>query len=360
MRSTREPVGRGRELSAATIFAAAPPASLTYAAACAHTLRMPASEEHRRGFSRALGLACLYLICCGVVARGATIKDAADGAGQAPIQQAGQRPVEAGPVAAEEPAQQTDDARHKIQPPTPPPDKSAPDDEAGRKHLGFRWKAALKQSFLLLTTERGVDLLFEADTRANLRGPFLKDYFRSVANLHGWRDGDPTATNYLSHPLNGALAGFIQVQNDPTGMDKKFNWSRSYWKSRLRAMGWAAAYSTFFEIGPWTSEAMIGNVGLPPKYRPPGSIPKPPNGGMGYVDMVITPTVGTAWLVSEDIIDRYVIRKLEKRTSNTFLRASLRAFLNPARASANMARVQTPWHRDSRGEPPPGSVVGER
>lgn len=215
--------------------------------------------------------------------------------------------------------------------------------------LSFHWRTALLQSLLLLSLQRGVDIVTEPDTRINLRGPFLKDYVRSVANTHAWRDGDSSTTNYLAHPFQGAITGFIEVENDPKGRSKKFEWKRSYWKSRLKAMGWAAAYSTYFEIGPGMSEAMIGNVGLPAQYRAAGSKPRPSNGGMGYVDMVITPTVGTAWLVGEDLLARYVIARIENHTSNRLAKEGARILLNPARSSANLLRGEKPWHRESPG-----------
>ena len=216
-------------------------------------------------------------------------------------------------------------------------------------HLAFHWRPALLQSVLLLSVQRGFDVMTETDTRVNLRGPFFKDYFRSLGNMHGWRDGDPTRTNYLAHPFQGAITGFIEIGNDPKDIHQKFQWHRRYWKSRLKAMGWAAAYSTYFEIGPGISEAMIGNVGLPAEYRAPGSKPRPSNGGMGFVDMVVTPTIGTGWLISEDIIDRYVIARLEKHVGPGWLRDTVRVLLNPARSSAQVLRVEKPWHRDTRG-----------
>jgi len=232
-----------------------------------------------------------------------------------------------------------------------PNDPAKPAAEPALKHsdLSFHWKAALLQSLLLLSVQRGGDMMTEADTRVNLRGPFFKDYVHSITNTHGWRDGDSSKTNYLGHPFQGAITGFIEIGNDPKGMHKKFEWTRSFWISRLKGLGWAAAYSTYFEIGPGISEAMIGNVGLPAKYRVPGSKPRPSNGGMGYVDMVITPTLGTAWLISEDILDRYIIAKMEKHTGNTFFLGAMRILLNPARSSANLLQMQKPWHRYSRG-----------
>jgi hypothetical protein len=236
----------------------------------------------------------------------------------------------------------------------PVPDTTTPPDDAAgaiarhTKRPPFHWKPALKQSLLFLTFLRSVDLATEADTRRNLAGPFLKDYFRSVANTSGWADGDPFFTNYIAHPMMGAITGNIEVQNDPEGSRLAFSFSKRYFKSRLRAMAWSAAFSAQFELGPGISEAMIGNVGLPAKYRPPGTTPKPPNGGMGTVDLVMTPTIGTAWLIAEDMIDRYVIRRFEGRTHNLVLWVALRSLLNPARSSANIFRFQKPWRRDNR------------
>ena len=67
---------------------------------------------------------------------------------------------------------------------------------------------------------------------------------------------------------------------------------------------------------------------------------------MGYVDLVITPTVGTALLVTEDAIDRFLIRRIERATDNLYIRALARMFLNPTRTLANLFRFKEPWYRD--------------
>jgi hypothetical protein len=155
-----------------------------------------------------------------------------------------------------------------------------------------------------------------------------------VANLHGWADGDPFYVNYVGHPLHGAIAGFIWVQNDRRFLHAEFGKSRAYWKSRLRAMTFAWAYSTQFEIGP-VSEATVGNVQA--KYPQ-----------QGFVDHVITPTLGLAWMIGEDALDRRVIRWVETRTTNRYVRLLIRGGLNPARSMANIMRGAPPWHRDTR------------
>jgi hypothetical protein len=61
-------------------------------------------------------------------------------------------------------------------------------------------------------------------------------------------------------------------------------------------------YSLQFELGP-ISEASLGNSRGTPLYPHPTS----------YVDLVITPTVGTGWMVGEDLADRHLIVPLERR-----------------------------------------------
>lgn len=203
----------------------------------------------------------------------------------------------------------------------------------------FHWSSAINQSFRFLLIEHAFRIAKEPTTRSELGGPFVKDYFESVKGLGGFSDGDEFYINYVGHPMEGAVAGFIEVQNDPRGSKMQFG-QKGYWKNRLRALAFATVYSTQFEIGP-ISEASIGNVGRDRRKDLP-------NGGQGFVDLVITPTVGTAWLVGEDMVDHYVIAKLERKTSNRFLQMMLRG-LNPCRDFTNMLRGKVPWHRDTRG-----------
>ena len=107
-----------------------------------------------------------------------------------------------------------------------------------------------------------------------------------------------------------------------------FNESAQYWKDRVRALVWSTAWSTNWEIGP-ISQASIGNVGY--------------YGHGGYVDLVVTPTVGTAWMITEEALDRYIIRHAE---GNLAVRILLRTVLNPTRSVANVLRFKKPWYRD--------------
>ena len=109
-----------------------------------------------------------------------------------------------------------------------------------RARRGFQWGDAFKQSMLFLSVQHGYALT-QPKTRRDLHGPFFKDYFRSVRALHGWEDGGRFFTNYIAHPMEGSLMGFIQVQNDPAGARLKFN-DPGYWRSRTKALAWSAAW----------------------------------------------------------------------------------------------------------------------
>jgi hypothetical protein len=194
----------------------------------------------------------------------------------------------------------------------------------------FQWGPAFRQSLLFLAVQHGYAMT-QPKTREALRGPFLKDYFRSVGSLSGWDDGGRFFTNYVAHPMQGSFVGFIQIQNDPHGMSQTFGKSGKYWKSRMKALAWSAAWSIQFEIGP-ISQASIGNVGH--------------NGKQTYIDLVVTPTIGIGMLITEDILDKYVVRQIEMLSGNFLLRVMSRMMLNPTRSVANMIRFKKPWHRD--------------
>lgn len=198
----------------------------------------------------------------------------------------------------------------------------------------FEWKPALTESYRLLLMEHGWRLTFQQKTRRELGGPFFKDYWRSIQGIRGWGDGDSWLTNYVGHPIQGAVAGYIHVHSNPAGRLPEFSSSEPYWNSRLKAMLWSAAYSASFEIGP-LSEASIGNVGLNP-------------GTSGLVDHVMTPTGGFATMLGEDAVDRFLIKRWEQRTGSDNLRRLLRVAFNPSRSIANIVRGKVPWHRDTR------------
>jgi hypothetical protein len=220
----------------------------------------------------------------------------------------------------------------------PPGDNAGSAGQAGAER-GFGWGVAIRQSLLFTGVMHGFRLATEPGSRAELRGPFFRDYFRSVRNLRGWGDGDPFLVNYIGHPMQGAVSGYIQIHNDPRGIGQEFGMRKSYWKSRIKAMSWAAVVSTQFELGPF-SEASLGNVGLKPSEKSQHP--------MGFVDLVTTPTAGAGWLVMEDMIDRFIVQRFENKFSNRVMRGLVRSFLNPTRSFANIMRFEHPWRREGR------------
>ena len=197
----------------------------------------------------------------------------------------------------------------------------------------FDWNAAARQSFYFLSLEHGFRMV-QRKTRRELGGKFWDDYLTSAGNVQGWGDGDGFFTNYVGHPLQGSVSGYIHIQNDPGGRQLEFENTRAYWMSRTRAFGWAALYSTQFELG-LVSESTIGNVGKK-------------KGTHGYVDLVMTPVGGFGMMVAEDALDRYVVQKLERGTHSKAKVRFYRMFFNPSRSLANVFRMKVPWHRDTR------------
>jgi hypothetical protein len=182
--------------------------------------------------------------------------------------------------------------------------------------------------------EHSTRIAAQAKTRRELRGAFWAEYRQSVRVPRQWRDGDGWLVNYVGHPGHGAAAGFIWIHNEPSALAHDMGFSGDYWRSRLRASAWSALYSAQFELGP-LSEASIGNVGMSPATT-------------GWVDHVITPVGGLAVMAAEDLIDRYVIGRLERSLKHKVVRGVLRTALNPTRAMANVAGARTPWHRQTR------------
>jgi len=205
---------------------------------------------------------------------------------------------------------------------------------ADRQDLGVDWISLARASGRFLAVEQAFRLATEPGTRSGLKGPFIRNYLRSAGNLHGWADGDEFYVNYVGHPMQGSVAANLWAGNDVRYRTAEFGESPEYWKGRLRAAAFAWVYSTQFEIGA-ASEASIGGI--------QASFPQ-----QGFVDHVVTPTLGTAWMIAEDALDRYVIRRIEDRASNRWIRMLARTGLNPTRTFANAMQGAAPWHRQTR------------
>lgn len=201
----------------------------------------------------------------------------------------------------------------------------------------FNWKPALLQSGLFLAIQHGVRTT-EEKTRREFSGKFFEDWGNSVKNLRGWDDGGKFFTNYITHPMQGAISARIFINNSEDAKRSEVGLSGDYLKSRLKAMAWSALLSTQFELGP-ISEASIGNVGLHNRIDGKSK--------MTWGDLIVTPVLGTAVTMLEDTIDKVIfVNWLERKTRNHALINCLRVFLTPTTAFANVLRFRTPWRRD--------------
>ena len=209
-------------------------------------------------------------------------------------------------------------------------DALAPRAIAAPVEAHFQLAAATGQA-LGFTVFQHMVRLREQKTRRELGGAFFQDWFKSASNVgRTWDDGGKFFTNYIAHPQGGAVYAHIYRQNDSGGRRLEVG-EPGYGAMVVRAMAFSAAVSTQFEIGP-VSEASIGNVGMRNAAK------------LAWVDLVITPVLGTAWMVGEDLIDARILRQLDGSTP--VLRNTLRFVLNPARSGANLSRKRWPWFRE--------------
>jgi hypothetical protein len=209
--------------------------------------------------------------------------------------------------------------------PPPPPPK-------------VQWASLFGASARYLTLMHSFRIMTEPGTRDGLKhNPFWGGYLAALGAMHGWSDGDGYYENYLGHPIQGAVSGYIWLHNDPRYRHVQFGKDPAYWKSRLRAYAFAWAFSEQFEVG-LISEASIGQI---QRYCCQ----------FGFVDHVITPNGGMVWMVGEDAVDRYIVRRIEDHTSNKAIRISARVALNPLLSFANLMNLEYPWHRENRESP---------
>jgi hypothetical protein len=222
---------------------------------------------------------------------------------------------------------------------------------------GFHLRAALLQSLGFLLLEHGFRFANDPYLRYLVfHKPFWSDYLASAGNfnMNRWGDGDDFLVNYIGHPLEGSVSGNIFIQNDPEGRSARFGKSSTYWRSRMKAMAWAAAYSAYFEIGPVLSEAAIGNEGgytyvphcgfYPTCPKEPGERYKPPTNNTGWVDFVVTPVIGTGWLILEDFLEADLVDKLANGSPDLKYKI-LRGALTPSRTMSNFLAGKPPWYR---------------
>jgi hypothetical protein len=208
----------------------------------------------------------------------------------------------------------------------------------------FQWGAAFLQIMEFTAMQHAGNVGMDRWKRYYLmNGPFWSNYQRSVAAVRWsvWNDNDPFLDNYIAHPMQGAIYGYIEIQNDPKGRTLRLEKSQRYLMSRLRAFAWSAAWSAQWKVGP-LSEASIGNSGLYPYYS---TASHGMTNGTGMVDFVMTPVGGMIWLVGEDAIDRYVVQPLTAKHRHVALLLAI-SILTPCRSGANILRFRSPWYRD--------------
>jgi hypothetical protein len=200
---------------------------------------------------------------------------------------------------------------------------------------GIRWKPLIGNTLTFLTVSHAFRWAKEEYTReATMQGPYFKGVGSAVGSLHGWGDGDEFLTNYVGHPMQGSVTGYIFTHNDPKYREVEFGRNREYWRGKTRAFVFSALYGVAFEIGPY-SEATVGKV--------QASWPQ-----QGLVDWAVSPTIGLAWTLAEDSLDKYIVKPFEGKVQNPALRALVRGWLNPSRSFANLMMFKLPWHRDTR------------
>jgi hypothetical protein len=214
------------------------------------------------------------------------------------------------------------------------------------RETGVNWTHLMVSSANFLVLEHSFRYGTEDATRYWVKNFSASGYADSVGSLHGWGDGDPFFVNYVGHPMQGAVSVFMLQPDDRAYRTVVFGRNRRYWKARLRGMAYAYVYSVQFEIGP-VSEASLGNI----QSRWPQ---------FGFVDHVVTPTVGTGWAITEDAFDRMLIRRMEMHMTNPWIRMLVRGGLNPSRSLANVMSGKVPWYRYDRPgvfRPPPDTVA---
>jgi hypothetical protein len=217
----------------------------------------------------------------------------------------------------------------------------------------FQLKKALWQSFEFLMVQHAFRVADDPSLRYSLaHGRWFHDWFASYKgyDLKRWSDGDDFIVNDIGHPLQGAVASRIYLQNSPSDGAMAIQSDRKYWMSRLKAMAWSAAFEVQWRVGP-LSETSLGNAGgwlyVPgcgthlsclnnPRY------PKPPTNNRGLTDWIVSPVVGTGWVMLEDTLDKYIASKVA--VNHRILGGRiLRTALEPSRSFAGLFMGKLPW-----------------
>ena len=225
------------------------------------------------------------------------------------------------------------------------PLKECPYDTTKAKECRVHWRQLLISSAVFITWQNTANAYSSYWYRhETMTGKWWERYVNSVVEykFSVWSDGNPMMDDYVGHPLMGSITNALWIQNDPKGMTLEFSNTWPYWRSRLRAMAFSAVYSTEWKLGP-IGESGVGHQGDHLAYEDDGTL----RNQTGFVSLVTTPVGGTILTVTEDIIDKNVIRRLENFNRNPFLLMGY-SFLTPGKTTGNILRFRPPWYRDSR------------
>lgn len=228
----------------------------------------------------------------------------------------------------------------------------------------FHWKRALEESGTFLVIEQAwvvhTDFRWVVSENGIPFNHYWRDYKQSLSRWWeaGWSAGENPMYNYVGHPIQGAITGYVEIQNDPKSRNVEFGKTKEYWWSRVKATLWNGVYSTQWSIGP-LSEMTVEKYGSNDRqpWNANGSYPcntKTCYWGVGKVNLVMTPVGGLGWELAEDWMDKKIVRRVESKSNNPTLVNFVRCTFNPIRGAANILHGNRPWYRarDSKWDPP--------
>jgi Lipid A 3-O-deacylase (PagL) len=222
--------------------------------------------------------------------------------------------------------------------------RDCPYDQTKAKECRVHWRQLLISSAVFITWQNTANVYSSYWYRyETTTGKWWDRYINSVTGykFSVWSDGNPYLDDYVGHPFMGAITNALWIQNDPKGMTLEFSNTWPYWRSRLRALAFSTVYSTEWKLGP-IGESGVGHQGDHISYDDGHA-----RNETGFVSLVTTPVGGTLWTITEDIMDKKVVSRLEQWNRNPFLLMGY-SFLTPAHTTGNLLRFRPPWYRDSR------------
>ena len=103
------------------------------------------------------------------------------------------------------------------------------------KPEGFHWRRALEESGTFLVVEQAwvvhTDFRWVVSENGIPFNHYWRDYKQSLTRWWeaGWSAGENPMYNYVGHPIQGAITGYIEIQNDPKSRNLEFGKTKAYW-----------------------------------------------------------------------------------------------------------------------------------